>query len=107
MCSRALLAAEAEAGDEEFVVVEGIRRLADMVHIETHEHFYFCYVETSPEKRFERLTKRRQNTDDASKTETQFVKDAQLEAELGIRELKEQAEFVIDNNGRSRSFRLR
>lgn len=96
--SRVILA-EAEASTEEFVVVDGIRRLPDMVHMETDEHFYFCYVEASPEKRFERLTQRRQNTDDASKTAMQFEKDSQLETEIGIRDLKERADFVIDNNG--------
>lgn len=90
---------EAESSVANFIVVDGIRRLPDMVHMETDEHFYFCYVDATPEKRFERLTKRRQNTDDASKTETQFEKDAQLETEIGIRDLREQAEFVIDNNG--------
>ena len=90
---------EAEGSESMFVVVDGIRRLPDMVQMETDEHFYFCYVDVSPEKRFERLTKRRQNTDDASKTEVQFEKDSQLETEIGIRNLKDRAEFVIDNNG--------
>jgi dephospho-CoA kinase len=45
------------------------------------------------------LTKRRQNTDDASKTAMQFEKDAQLETEVGIRDLKERADFVINNDG--------
>lgn len=96
--SRVMLA-EAEASEAELVVVDGIRRSSDMIHMETSEHFHFCYVETSPEKRFERLTKRRQNVDDATKTAVQFEKDAKLETEVGIAELKERAEFVIHNNG--------
>ncbi len=96
--SRVILA-EAEGSETEFVVVDGIRRLPDMIHMETDEHFYFCYVDATPEKRFERLTHRRQNTDDAAKTETQFEKDSQLETEIGIRDLKDRANFVIDNNG--------
>jgi dephospho-CoA kinase len=96
--SRVLLS-QAEESKTEFVVVDGIRRLPDMIHMETDEHFYFCYVEVSPEKRFERLTHRRQNTDDASKTAVQFEKDSQLESELGIRDLKERADFVINNDG--------
>ena len=96
--SRVILA-KAEGSDAEFVVVDGIRRLPDMVHMETDEHFYFCYVDVTPEKRFERLTHRRQNTDDASKTAIQFEKDAQLETEVGIRDLKDRADFVIDNDG--------
>lgn len=90
---------EAEASDIEFVVVDGIRRFPDMVHMETDPNFYFCYVDASPEVRFERLTKRRQNVDDATKTAVQFEKDAKLETEAGIAELKERAEFVIDNDG--------
>lgn len=96
--SRVILS-EAEGSDAEFVMVDGIRRLPDMIHMETDEHFYFCYVDATPEKRFERLTHRRQNTDDASKTAVQFEKDAQLETEMGIHDLKERADFVINNDG--------
>lgn len=96
--SRALLAA-AEGGDKEFVVIDGVRRLPDIIHMETDENFYFCYVETSPEIRYERLTKRRQNVDDAGKTYSQFEKDAQLETERQIRDLKSRADFIINNDG--------
>lgn len=98
LLSRVILG-EAEKGGADFVVVDGIRRLSDTVHMETNEHFYFCYIDVTPEKRFERLTRRRQNTDDASKTETQFERDAQRETEVSIHELRDRADFVIDNNG--------
>ncbi len=90
---------EAEESDREFVVVDGIRRFPDMVHMETDPNFYFCYIEATPEIRYERLTKRRQNVDDATKTAVQFEKDAKLETEIGIAELKDRAEFIINNDG--------
>lgn len=96
--SRVILA-EAEKSKSQLVVVDGIRRAPDALHLEAQEHFYFVYVEASPEKRYERLTKRRQNTDDATKTQVQFEKDAQLETETQIRDLKERADFVVNNDG--------
>lgn len=96
--SRVLLN-DAEKSKEDFVVVDGVRRLPDIIHMETSEHFYFAYIEASSEKRYERLTQRRQNPDDATKTPIQFEKDAKLETELQIASLKERADFVINNDG--------
>src|SRR3989344_8007104 len=62
-----VMLAEAEDNPDELVVIDGVRRLPDILHMETDEHFYFVFVETSPEKRYERLIERRQNTADATK----------------------------------------
>lgn len=94
-----VILAEAEKGGNELVVVDGVRRSPDIIHLETEPHFYFVYVEASPETRYERLIKRRQNADDESKTPAQFAKDALLETETQIRDLKERADFVITNDG--------
>lgn len=91
--------AEAERSEKELVVVDGIRRLPDMIQMELNDHFYFVYVEASSETRYERLTKRRQNADDEHKTPVQFEKDALLETESQIRDLKSRADFVINNDG--------
>ncbi|MDD2766570.1 MAG: AAA family ATPase [Candidatus Moranbacteria bacterium] len=96
--SRVILA-EAEKSENKLVVVDGIRRSPDIIHLENEEHFYFVYVETSPEARYKRLIQRHQNTDDTIKTEAQFEKDALLESETQIRALKERADFVINNDG--------
>ncbi len=90
---------EAEKSQMDLVVVDGVRRSPDIIHLETEPHFYFAYVEASPETRYGRLTKRRQNTDDAGKTQVQFEKDALLETETQIQDLKERADFVINNDG--------
>jgi len=91
--------AQAEKSEAEIVVVDGVRRLPDMIQLEMNERFYFVYVEATPETRYERLTKRRQNADDETKTPMQFAKDAKLETESQIRDLKERADFVISNDG--------
>lgn len=94
-----IILAEAEKSVEDLVVVDGVRRLPDMLHLETEKGFHFIYVEASSEIRYERLIQRRQNTDDATKTQVQFEKDALLETETQIRDLKERAEFIINNDG--------
>lgn len=94
-----VIVAEAEKSQSDLVVVDGIRRSPDIIHLENEEHFYFVYVETSSEARYKRLIKRHQNTDDTIKTEVQFEKDALLETETQIFDLKERADFVIDNDG--------
>ncbi len=98
MLSKVMLA-DAEKYTGDFVIVDGVRRAPDIIHMETDPHFYFAYVEASSEKRYERLIQRRQNTDDATKTLVQFEKDAKLETELQIQDLKERADFVIQNDG--------
>lgn len=94
-----VMLAEAKKSPNELVVVDGVRRSFDIVHMETEPNFAFIYVEASPETRYGRLIQRRQNTDDATKTQMQFDKDALLETETQIRDLKERADFVINNDG--------
>ncbi len=93
------LAREAEKSPNELVVVDGVRRFPDIIQMQASEQFYFIYVEASPEKRYERLTQRHNNSDDAGKTLVQFEKDALQESESQIRDLKEHADFVINNDG--------
>ncbi len=94
-----VLLAESEASQNAMIVIDGVRRLPDIIHMETNTHFYFIYIDASADIRYERLIQRRQNTDDATKTPAQFTKDALLETESQILELKERADFVINNDG--------
>ncbi len=93
------LIVEAERSPSDLVVVDGVRRFPDIIQMQASEQFYFIYVEASPEKRYERLTQRHNNSDDEGKTMAQFEKDALQESESQIRDLKEHADFVISNDG--------
>ncbi|HBO16462.1 MAG: hypothetical protein UR69_C0003G0074 [Candidatus Moranbacteria bacterium GW2011_GWE2_35_2-] len=87
-------------GDKEnIVIVDGIRRIEDIEDLKKLEGFKFVYVETSLEKRYERIIKRGENSDDKTKTFEQFKKDHELETEVGIKELKTHADVIIENNG--------
>lgn len=93
------LIVEAEKSTSDLIVVDGVRRLPDIIQMQASEKFYFIYVEATPEKRYERLILRHNNSDDTRKTLAQFEKDALQESESQIRALKEHADFVINNDG--------
>ena len=97
---------DAERFNTEIIVVDGVRRFADIIHFENTGNFYFLYVEASAEKRHERIIARGQNTDDSTKTVLQLEKDQHLEAEAQVRDLKERAEFVINNDGTLEELRV-
>jgi dephospho-CoA kinase len=61
--------------------------------------FQLLYVETDLQKRYERLVKRHENTDDQTKTFEEFLKDNEQEPQLQIRGLKNIAQYVIQNDG--------
>lgn len=81
------------------VVVDGVRRLADIKYLQELSHFKLVYIEADIETRYQRLVKRGENTDDKSKTFEEFKKDHERETELQIKDLKNHAAFVVDNNG--------
>ncbi len=86
--------------DEHAVVaVDGVRRFPDVEYLHTLSEFKLVYIETSVENRYKRIIERGENADDTSKTFDEFKNDQKREAEKDIRDLREKADFVIDNNG--------
>jgi len=85
--------------DHDIVIVDGVRRMADILYLEEVPHFKLIYVETDIEVRYERIVKRGENSDDAKKSFSEFEKANQDESESQIRELKNYANYVVDNNG--------
>lgn len=83
----------------EVIAVDGVRRPADIKYLKEIPGFKLIYIETSIENRLERIKKRGENPDDATKTLEQFKKDQEGEADAQIRSMKEHADFVVDNNG--------
>jgi len=86
------------------IVAEGIRRPSDTVYLRTFENFYLLYIAAEEQTRFERLKNRAEKTDDAQKTWEDFQKEGKQESEQKIKEIAQQANFIIDNNGTREEF---
>jgi dephospho-CoA kinase len=83
----------------EIVAINGVRRFEDVEFLKKLPEFKLIYIETDLEKRYERLVKRRENADDATKTFEDFKKDLEREAESEIKALRDKADVVVENNG--------
>lgn len=80
------------------VVVDGIRRIADIDYLKEQENFKLIRVVADSKIRYNRLVDRNQNKGDNKKTYEEFLADEQLETEQTIAKVMEQAEIEIDNN---------
>jgi len=94
-----VIAKDVENDKQEIVAIDGVRRLADIAYLKKLSGFKLVYIDTSLENSFKRITERNENSDDKNKTFEEFRKDHEREAELQIRDLKDKADFVVDNNG--------
>lgn len=93
------MAADVEAESKPIVAIDGIRRITDIEFLLQLPHFQLVAIDAEERIRFERVTKRGENTDDRSKTWEQFQKDGEQESERQIRSVMAQAKHRIDNNG--------
>jgi dephospho-CoA kinase len=94
-----VIAKDVENDNHEIIAIDGVRRMADIAYLKKIPGFKLVYIEADMEKRYERIVGRGENSDDNSKTLEDFKKDHEREAERQIKDLKKQAEYVIDNNG--------
>lgn len=85
--------------DTPIIVVEGIRRPADIAYLKELPNFILVEIFAEQKTRYERLIKRDENADDNSKTYEQFLADHQRPTELSIAEVTPEAKERIDNNG--------
>jgi dephospho-CoA kinase len=83
----------------DLIIIDGIRRTADIKYLRELSHFKLIYIETDIEKRYERIHTRSENADDTNKTFEQFSKDQEDESESQIKELKGVTDFLVNNNG--------
>lgn len=83
------------------IVLDGIRRPAELDALRTRPEFVLVEVVAAPELRYQRLTQRSENPDDQKKTYAEFLADEQRPTELTIAAVAEQAQERIDNNGTS------
>lgn len=83
----------------DFIVVDGVRRLSDILLLKQEPNFHLLYVDASIQLRYERIVKRVQNADDQTKTFEEFQQDNEREAEISIKALQSQADGVVENDG--------
>jgi dephospho-CoA kinase len=83
----------------EVIVVDGIRREADMDYLKSLLGFVLVSLKVEAKTRYGRLVNRRENADDATKTYEQFLADSQKETELKIPQVMAMADYELDNNG--------
>lgn len=88
-----------EADNHTYIVVEGIRRPADIVELRKLPHFYLLGIKTEETERYSRISRRHENTDDSTKTFAVFKADEQRPTEILIKTMIEQADYQIINNG--------
>lgn len=94
-----VVAKDVEKDEHKIIAIDGVRRLADISYLQKIPGFKLVYIEADMEKRYERIVGRGENSDDTTKTFEDFKKDHQREAERQIKDLKNNAEYIINNNG--------
>ncbi|NCB20484.1 MAG: hypothetical protein EOM88_00975 [Clostridia bacterium] len=93
-----IISEDAQNSQKDLVVIDGIRRLADISKLKNLPNFKLISIDAQAELRYERMRLRNENKGDAEKTYAQFIKDDEKEAELEIPEVIAKADFHLDNN---------
>jgi dephospho-CoA kinase len=93
------IAEDVKNSQQDIVVIDGIRRLDDIISLKDIPGFYLISIEAEPQLRYERMKVRNENVGDANKTFEEFLKDNQREAELQIPDVMAAAKFNLNNNG--------
>ena len=94
-----VMANDAKNDSHHFIVIDGIRRLADIKYLKDVSGFFLVSVEADEKIRHQRVIERNENPGDDKKTFEGFLKDQQEESEIQIPETMAKADFVVNNNG--------
>ena len=94
-----VMAKDAETSANNSIIIEGIRRMADIEYLFKLPNFVLVEIFADPHTRHERLIKRGENADDNTKTFEQFMEDHKRSTEMSIPEVAGHATEHIDNDG--------
>ena len=81
-----------------YIVVEGIRRPADISKLQELPHFYLLGIHSDSKTRFARIHARQERSDDQEKSYQEFLEDHKRSTEIYAPEMVENAEYQITNN---------
>lgn len=93
------IAEDAKKLEANIVILDGVRRPADILHAQKIEGFILVKVEAALELRYERMKVRNENVGDAEKTFEEFLADHESEADREVPVTMSQATETLDNNG--------
>lgn len=94
-----VIAEDVKNDKHKIIIIEGIRRMADIINIQQLPGFYLIGINTTPQNRYERMIKRNENVGEQNQTFADFLKSDQMETEIQISDVMEHAKFQLDNNG--------
>ena len=93
------MAEDVKNDNSKFIVIDGIRRLADIKYLKDVPGFFLVSVEANEKIRYKRVVERNENPGDDKKTFEEFLQDDIAETEEQIPKTMSNADFKIDNNG--------
>ena len=93
-----IISHEAIHNKKKIIIVDGIRRPADIKYLKKMPDFKLIYVTADMKTRYQRIAIRKENTDDINKTFKQFVNDHKAEPELKITKIGQTADYEINNS---------
>ncbi len=102
-----VLSADASRSPKSLAVIDGIRKPGEVEELRKLENFRFIFIETDLLIRYERVKMRGTKADDRNKTFDDFVRDHERAADREVRNLKDEADWVIENNGTLEELRAR
>lgn len=94
-----VIAEDVKNDTHEIVIVEGIRRMADIIKLKDFPNFYLISIDAQAKIRYNRLVKRNENVGDGDKTFAHFLADGQAEAEKEIPTVMAAAQYQVNNDG--------
>jgi dephospho-CoA kinase len=94
-----VIAEDVKNDSKEIVIVDGVRRMDDIINLKNVEGFFLVGIEAKPEIRYERMKTRNENVGDDKKSFADFIADGQKEAELEIPAVMNTARYTINNDG--------
>lgn len=93
------VAEDIKSTEATLVIVEGARFINDIKFVKALPGFALVAIDVPQETRYQRIIGRRENSDDASKTWDDFVREDVATTEIEIEKLMKLASVTIDNNG--------
>jgi len=90
---------DVELGEHDLIVIEGIRRTADVAYLREMPGFVLVRIEAPMDIRYARLRKRAEKEDDMTKSFEAFKRDHERSTEVSIAQIAGEATEIIDNSG--------